>query len=50
MHVASSLLKHTELDGYERFFEMEVDKHYLQRINKLERLSDWQLLADKLLL
>jgi len=49
VHVASSLLTHTELHGYERFFEMELDSHYLQRINKLERLSEWQLLADKLL-
>ncbi len=50
MHVASCLLKPTEMDGHERLFEMKVDTHYLQRINKLECLSDWQLLADKLLI
>jgi HD-like signal output (HDOD) protein/ActR/RegA family two-component response regulator len=49
VHVASCLLKPKEMDGYERLFEMKVDSQYLERINKLERLSDWQLLADELL-
>jgi len=49
VHIASCLLKPTDMNGYQRLFEMKMDSHYLQRINKLERLSDWQLLADELL-
>jgi HD-like signal output (HDOD) protein/CheY-like chemotaxis protein len=49
VHVASSLLKPSVMSGCDRLFDMTVDTSYLQRLNKLERLPEWQLLADKIL-
>ncbi len=37
------------MSGCNRLFEMTLDTAYLQRINKLERLPDWQKLADKVM-
>jgi hypothetical protein len=37
------------MSGCDRLFDMTVDTSYLQRLNKLERLPEWQLLADKIL-
>ncbi len=49
VHVAASLLRPSVMDGYDRLFEINLDPGYLQRINKLDRLPDWQLLAEKVL-
>jgi HD-like signal output (HDOD) protein/ActR/RegA family two-component response regulator len=49
VHVASCLLTPPEISGGERLFDMTLDAAYLQRIDKLERLPDWQALADKVL-
>ncbi len=47
VHVAACLLKSSAKSGSDRLFDMILDTAYLQRINKLERLADWQILADK---
>lgn len=49
VHAASCLLKPSVMSGCNRLFEMTLDTAYLQRINKLERLPDWQKLADKVM-
>ncbi|TAN71297.1 MAG: response regulator [Methylobacter sp.] len=49
VHVASCLLKTSMRSGCDRLFEMNLDTAYLQRINKLERLPNWQILADKVI-
>lgn len=49
VHAASCLLKPSVMSECNRLFEMNVDSAYLQRINKLERLPDWQKLADKVM-
>lgn len=49
VHVAACLLKPTKPQGYGRLFDMKIDQHYLQRIGKLDRLPDWQTLADKVI-
>ncbi|MBL1265241.1 response regulator [Candidatus Methylomicrobium oryzae] len=49
VHVAASLSKPPLQDDYARLFEIDLDTEYLQRINKLERLPDWQSLAAKAL-
>ena len=49
VHVASCLLKPSVMTGCDRLFDMSVDTAYLQRLNKLERLPAWKLLADKVL-
>jgi len=49
VHAASCLLKPSVMSCCERLFEMNLDTDYLQRINKLERLPDWQILADKVM-
>ncbi len=47
VHVAACLLKPSVMSACDRLFDMPLNTVYLQRINKLERLPDWQLLADK---
>lgn len=49
VHVASCLLKPLATSGCDRLFDMTLDTVYLQRINKLDRLSTWQMLADKVM-
>jgi HD-like signal output (HDOD) protein/ActR/RegA family two-component response regulator len=49
VHVAACLLKPSVMTGCDRLFEMNLDSGYLQRIGKLQRLSDWQSLADKVM-
>lgn len=49
VHVAACLLKPPAMDGYDRLFEIDLDNAYLQRLDKLDRLPDWQLLAEKVL-
>jgi hypothetical protein len=49
VHVASCLLKPAVMTNCDRLFDMTMDMAYLQRIKKLERLPEWQLLADKIL-
>jgi HD-like signal output (HDOD) protein len=49
VHVASCLLKPAVMTYCDRLFDMTLDMTYLQRLNKLERLPEWQLLADKIL-
>ena len=50
LHVAACLLKPSTMPSMEKLFAMTIDTAYLQRIDKLERLSDWQILADKVTL
>lgn len=50
VHGAACLLKPSVMKDYDRLFDMSMDLDYLQRINKLERLPEWQKLADKVLL
>ena len=50
LHVAASLLKPTAMPGIDKLFAMAIDEAYLQRIDRLERLPDWQILADKVTL
>lgn len=47
VHVAACLLKPPVMVGHDRLFETVLDTAYLQRIDKLQRLPDWQILADK---
>ncbi|MFI3158560.1 MAG: response regulator [Methylococcaceae bacterium] len=47
VHVASCLLKPSAMTDCNRLFDMAVDTAYLQRINKLECLTGWQTIADK---
>ncbi|MDD2761498.1 MAG: response regulator [Methylomonas sp.] len=47
VHAAACLLRPEFSQGYERLFDMTLDTDYLQRINKLDRLSAWQVLADR---
>ncbi len=49
VHVAACLLRPSVMKDYDRLFEMSIDTDYLKRINKLDRLSDWQQLAEKVL-
>lgn len=49
VHVASCLLKPSVMNGHDRLFEMSLDTAYLQRIDKLQRLPAWQILADKVI-
>jgi len=49
VHVAACLLKPSVMSGCDRLFEMNLDTDYLQRIDKLQRLPDWQNLADKIM-
>ncbi len=47
LHVSACLLKPNAMPGIDKLFAMTIDATYLQRIDKLERLPDWQILADK---
>jgi HD-like signal output (HDOD) protein/CheY-like chemotaxis protein len=47
VHAAACLLKPSVMTGCDRLFDMQMDLDYLSRINKLDRLADWQNLADK---
>ncbi len=49
VHVAACLLNPSVISDCDRLFDMPLNTDYLQRINKLERLPAWQLLADKVL-
>ncbi|QPK65289.1 HDOD domain-containing protein [Methylomonas sp. LL1] len=49
VHVAACLLKPPVTEGYDRLFDMKLDTDYLQRIGKIERLPDWETLADKII-
>ncbi|MDO8845178.1 HDOD domain-containing protein [Methylicorpusculum sp.] len=49
VHTASCLLKPSVMEGCDRLFEIDLDFSYLERINKLERLTHWQSLAEKVL-
>lgn len=49
VHTASCLLKPSVMEGCDRLFEIDLDTRYLERINKLERLTHWQSLAEKVL-
>ncbi len=49
VHVAACLLNPNGQDNSDPLFAMSLDRAYLQRINKLERLPYWQKLADKVL-
>ncbi len=49
VHAAACLLKPSVMEGHDRLFEMTLDTVYLQRIDKLQRLPDWQILADKVI-
>jgi len=50
VHVAACLLKPSVMKDYDRLFEMTLDSGYLQRLDKLQRLPDWQALAEKVLM
>ena len=49
VHIAACLLRPSVMSECERLFEMNLDYGYLQRLKKLERLPDWQILAMKVL-
>jgi HD-like signal output (HDOD) protein/CheY-like chemotaxis protein len=49
VHVAACLLKPAVMEDCDRLFDIALDTHYLQRINKFDRLMDWQLLAEKVI-
>lgn len=49
VHVAACLMQPDITPGYARLFEISLDTPYLARINKLERLPEWQLAANKIL-
>lgn len=49
VHVAACLLKPAVMQECDRLFDIRLDVQYLQRINKFERLPDWQLLAAKVM-
>lgn len=49
VHVAACLLKPAVMRECDRLFDITLDSRYLQRIDKLERLPDWQLLAAKVM-
>jgi HD-like signal output (HDOD) protein len=46
VHAATFLLNPAEAKNCDRMFCIKLDSDYLQRINKLNRLPDWQLLAE----
>lgn len=46
VHVAACLLKPAVMQECDRLFEIVLDTQYLQRIDKLQRLADWQRLAE----
>jgi len=48
VHSAACLLKPDSLQDYNRLFDMQLDTDYLQRVGKLERLPDWEVLANKI--
>lgn len=50
VHVAACLLKPSVIEGYDRLFDRTLDMTYLQRINKIEQLKNWQALADKVIM
>jgi HD-like signal output (HDOD) protein len=51
LHVAACLLKPSAMmPGIEKLFALTIDQDYLLRLDKLGRLSDWQFLADKVML
>ena len=47
VHIAASLLKLEIPAEYNRLFEQNLDLDYVKRINKLEQLSLWEQLAEK---
>lgn len=49
VHVAACLLKPAVMENNDRLLDMNLDLVYLQRIGKLDRLPEWQKLADKIL-
>jgi len=49
VHSAACLLKPSVMTDYDRLFDMTLDSDYLQRIDKLDRLPEWQKLANKVL-
>jgi Predicted signal transduction protein len=49
VHVATCLLKPSVMADNDRLFEVNLDIDYLKRINKYERLADWQTLAEKVI-
>ena len=49
VHVAACLLKPSVIEGYDRLFDRTLDMDYLQRLNKVECLPKWQVLADKVI-
>lgn len=46
VHVAASLLKPPRMAG-DRLFDMSLDKGYIERIDKLDKLPEWQKLAER---
>jgi len=49
VHVASCLLKPMIAKDYDHLLDMTLDRAYLERIGKLDRLPVWQALADKIM-
>lgn len=49
VHVASCLIKPTTTKGNDRLFELDVNEDYLRRIKKLDRLPEWEKLAEKVI-
>lgn len=49
VHVASCLLKPSVMRDCDRLFEMKLDNRYLDRIGKIERVANWQILAKKII-
>lgn len=49
VHAASCLLKPSVMTECDRLFDMGINMDYLERINKLDRLPEWQSLAEKIL-
>jgi HD-like signal output (HDOD) protein len=49
VHVASCLLKPSVMTNCDRLFDMNMDIPYLQRLHIMDRLPQWQLMADKIL-
>jgi HD-like signal output (HDOD) protein/CheY-like chemotaxis protein len=49
VHVAACLLQPSEDQGYGRLFEIQLNASYLERIHKLNKLPQWQVLADKVI-
>lgn len=49
VHVAACLLKPAVMEECGRLFDIALDTQYLQRIDKIDRLPEWQILADKVI-